>query len=177
MGGKKTWCHFFFIKGLNHQGYLFSFFCNTLSAHSSPDLSTLTHPKKMYWIVSVGHVPFIIFTNCIVLFLINHLLPITITTPTTTSPIPALPGFSVPVQLKISMLTGKPEKLRKRILQTFLYKLFPISRPSPISFFFFSKLWFVLVLGNLGRVRLDFCRRVNIWHSSKQNNVFCLFEV
>lgn len=51
------------------------------------------------------------------------------------------------------MLTGKPGKLRKRILQTFLYKLlFPISRPSPITFFFFSKLWFVLVLGNPGRV-------------------------
>lgn len=32
----------FFIKGLNHQGYLFSFFCNTLSASLLPDLPLLT---------------------------------------------------------------------------------------------------------------------------------------
>ena len=145
---------------------------------SFPGLYTLTHPKKMFWIVSVGHVPFIIFTKlCIVLFLTN-LLPITITAPTPTSPIPALRGFSVPVKLKIGMLTGKSEKLRKESCRLFFINYyFQSTSPPPTVSSFSRKLWFVLVLGNPGRVRLAFSKRINIWHSLEQNNVFCLFEV
>lgn len=92
-------------------------------------------------------------------FVLTNLVPIT---PTPTSPIIAR-IFSLD-KLTISMLTGN-EKLRKRILQTFLNKLlFHITSPPPAVSLGFVV---VLVLPNPRRMRLTFSGHTNIQYSSK----------